>query len=49
MTLTELKAAAYDLIANIEYLQKSLDKINKQIAEAVKEKENGSSNSNNNN
>jgi len=48
MTLTELKAAAYDLIANIEYLQKSLEQINKQIAQATKEKENGQSNNNDN-
>lgn len=35
MTLTELKAAAYDTLANIEYLQKKLAEINQQIAEQM--------------
>lgn len=37
MTLTELKAAAYDALANIEYWQKKLAEINQQIGEKVKE------------
>lgn len=32
MTLTELKARAYDILAQIEYLQRELAKINEQIA-----------------
>lgn len=39
MTLTELKAAAYDTLANIDYLQKKLAEINKQIAEKMQEDE----------
>ena len=37
MTLTELKAAAYDALANIEYWQKKLAEINQQIGEKVQE------------
>jgi prefoldin subunit 5 len=46
--INELKAAAYDLIANIDYLQKKLSEINQAIAKTVKEekeKEDGSSDS----
>lgn len=32
MTLTELKAQAYDILAQIEYLQRELNKTNEQIA-----------------
>lgn len=32
MNLTELKARAYDILAQIEYLQRELAKINEQIA-----------------
>lgn len=32
MTLTELKAQAYDLLAQIEYLQRELAKTNQEIA-----------------
>lgn len=32
MTLTELKASAYDTLANIEHLQKQLQEINQAIA-----------------
>lgn len=49
MTSKELKAMAYDVMANIDYLQKKLTEINQAIAKAVneeKEKENGSSDSN---
>lgn len=35
MTLIELKAKAYDLLAQIEYLQQELRKTNDQIAEEV--------------
>jgi hypothetical protein len=43
MTLIEMKAAAYDLLANLEYIQKQLQEINQKIAEELqKEKaENG--------
>jgi len=40
LNIQELKAAAYDLIANIEYLQSKLKEINQKIAEQVS-KENG--------
>lgn len=35
MDLTTLKAKAYDLLANIEYLQKQLAETNQQIAEEM--------------
>lgn len=35
MDLTSLKAAAYDLLAQIEYLQKQLQETNQKIAEAM--------------
>jgi hypothetical protein len=43
MTLLELKAQAYDILAQIEYLQKQLQEINAKIGiELQKEKnENG--------
>jgi hypothetical protein len=43
MTLIELKAAAYDILANLEHLQKQLQEVNQKIAEELqKEKqENG--------
>lgn len=43
MTLVELKAAAYDILSNLEYLQKQLQEVNQKIAEELqKEKaENG--------
>ena len=43
MTLVELKAAAYDILAQIEYLQKQLQETNAKIGEELqKEKqENG--------
>ena len=34
MNVVELKAKAYDILANIEYLQGELRKVNRQIAEA---------------
>jgi hypothetical protein len=40
-TLIELKAYAYDILAQIEYLQRELNKTNEEIAkEAEKEKQN---------
>jgi uncharacterized protein involved in exopolysaccharide biosynthesis len=43
MNLTELKAKAYDLLAQLEYLQKQLQEVNQKIAEEMKQNE-GSSN-----
>ena len=37
MDIKELKAAAYDLLANIEYLQSKLREVNIKIAELAKE------------
>jgi len=43
--LQTLKAAAYDLMANIEWLQAKLRETNQQIAEETKkQKESGSTN-----
>ena len=42
MNLTELKAKAYDLLAQLEYLQKQLKEVNQQIAEEMKKNENTS-------
>lgn len=36
MNLSELKAYAYDTIAQIQYLQKQLNDINQKIAEEAK-------------
>ena len=42
MTIVELKAAAYDILSNLEYLQKQLQEVNQKIAEEMqKEKEEG--------
>ena len=49
MTSKELKAMAYDIIANIDYLQNKLKEVNQAIGKAVaeeKEKENGSTDNN---
>jgi uncharacterized protein involved in exopolysaccharide biosynthesis len=43
MNLTELKAKAYDLLAQLEYLQKQLQEVNQKIAEEMKQNE-GTSN-----
>ena len=43
MNLTELKAKAYDLLAQLEYLQKQLQEVNQKIADEIKQNE-GSSN-----
>ena len=37
MTLTELKAQAYDILAQIEYLQKKMQETNQAIGEKIKE------------
>jgi len=39
MNLTELKAAAYDALVNVEYWQRKLQEINQQIAEESKKQE----------
>ena len=40
MNLVELKAKAYDILSNLEYLQKQLQEVNQKIAEEMqKEKE----------
>jgi hypothetical protein len=39
MTLTELKAQAYDILAQIEYLQKKLQETNQAIGEKIKEEQ----------
>ena len=45
----DLKAIAYDLIANIDYLQKQLNSVNNQIAKkSEEEKKNGTANDNSN-
>ena len=43
MTLVEMKAAAYDILSNLEYLQKQLQEVNQKIAEELKKEkeENG--------
>jgi hypothetical protein len=41
--LTTLKASAYDLLAQLEYIQKQLQEVNQKIAEEMKQNE-GSSN-----
>ena len=40
MTLIELKAAAYDALAQIEYLQKQLQEINQKIGEEIQKEKN---------
>lgn len=39
MTITELKAKCYDILAQMEYLQKELQQLNQQIAEQMKNEE----------
>lgn len=42
MTVIELKAKAYDIMAQVQFLQNELQKLNQQIAEeASKEKKDG--------
>jgi hypothetical protein len=40
MTLIELKAAAYDILSNLEYLQKQLQEVNQKIAEELQKQNN---------
>ena len=40
MTITELKAKCYDLIAQLEYLQAELKKTNEEIAQKLNEEQN---------
>jgi hypothetical protein len=40
MTLIEMKAAAYDLLANLEYLQKQLQETNAKIGEEIQKQNN---------
>jgi hypothetical protein len=47
--LQELKAQAYDLLANIEFLQLKLREVNAQIAEQSKQENGQSSNSDSSN
>jgi hypothetical protein len=41
MELMELKAQAYDCLANIEHLQKQLQEINQKIAQKLQEEKAG--------
>jgi hypothetical protein len=41
MELIELKASAYDLLANLEHLQKQLQEINQKIAQKLQEEKAG--------
>jgi hypothetical protein len=40
MTIIELKAAAYDILSNLEYLQKQLQEVNQKIAEELQKEKN---------
>jgi len=42
MNLIELKAQAYDLLAQLEYIQKQLQEVNLKIAEEMKKNEDSS-------
>lgn len=42
MNITELKAKAYDTLAQIEYLQKQLQELNQQIAKALQDEQSNS-------
>jgi len=39
MNITELKSAAYDCLAQIEYLQKKLQELNQQIGKAIQDEQ----------
>ena len=39
MSLTELKAQAYDILAQIEYLQKKLQETNQAIGDKLKQEQ----------
>jgi len=45
MTLTELKAKAYDIISQIEHLQKKLQETNQAIAAQIEKENEGESQS----
>ena len=47
--LQELKAQAYDLLANIEFLQSKLRETNNEIAKLANEKQNNDGSSNGSN
>jgi hypothetical protein len=47
--LTELKAQAYDLLANIEFLQSKLREVNMAIAEETKKQQESGQSGNSNN
>ena len=49
MDLKDLKATAYDLLANIEYLQSKLREVNLKIAEVAKEQDDRATNTTGNN
>lgn len=52
MTSQELKAIAYDIISNIEFLKNKLAEINQDIAKTIeqeKQQDSGNANSGNNN
>lgn len=40
MNLIELKAQAYDILSNLEYLQKQLEEVNQKIAEQLQKQKN---------
>ena len=40
MTIVELKAKAYDILSNLEYLQKQLQEVNQKIAEELQKEKN---------
>jgi hypothetical protein len=49
-TINDLKAMAYDILANIDFLQKKLNQVNAEIAKQSQEqKENGTNNNSSNN
>lgn len=39
MTVTDLKAQAYDILAQIEFLQKKLQETNQQIADELQKQD----------
>ena len=41
MELIELKAQAYDILSNLEYLQKQLQEVNQKIAQKLQEEKAG--------
>jgi hypothetical protein len=41
MNITELKAKAYDILSNLEYLQKQLQEVNQQIGEEMQKENDG--------